>query len=69
MTYWQNIENLLLIQFIKSSHILDDSDEDFDNENDSEEEENDMIFLGLSSLLDSRYSSSRTYNVVKSQEW
>src|SRR6266498_4023321 len=67
--YHQSIENLLLTQFIKSSHIFDDSDEDFDNENDSEEEENDMIFLGLSSLLDSRYSSSRTYNVVKSQEW
>src|SRR6266498_2002948 len=63
--YHQSIENLLLTQFIKLSHIFDDSDEDFDNENDSEEEENDMIFLGLSSLLNSCYSSSRTYNDVK----
>ena len=39
MSYKQSIEDLLLILFIKSSHIFDDSDEDFDNENDSEEEE------------------------------
>jgi len=67
--YHQSIENLLLTQFIKSSHLFDDSDEDFDNENDSEEEENDIIFLGLCSLLDSRYSGTRLYDVAKSQEW
>ena len=72
MAYKQSIEDLLLTLFIKSSHIFDDSDEeeeDFDNENDSETEENNVVFLGLSSLLDSRYSSSRIYNVSKSQEW
>lgn len=68
--YHQNIENLLLTQFIKSSLIFDDSDEDFDNENDSEEEEeNNIIFLGLCSLLDLRYSDTRLYDVAKSQEW
>ena len=67
--YHQSIENLLLTQFIKSSRIFDDSDEDFDNENDSEEEEDNIIFLGLCSLLDSRYSDVRSYNVFKSQEW
>jgi len=72
MAYKQSIEDLLLILFIKSSHIFDDSDEkedDFDNKNDSKTEENNVVFLGLSSLLDSRYSSSRIYNVSKSQEW
>ncbi|CAG8737423.1 12586_t:CDS:1, partial [Funneliformis caledonium] len=51
--------------------------EDSDNEsNDSEEqqleagEEDEMILLGLSSLLDSRYLESHNYNnIVKSQVW
>jgi hypothetical protein len=68
--YYQSIENLLLTQFIRSSQIFNDSDEDFDNENNSEEEEeNNIILLGLCSLLDSRYSETRLYNVAKSQEW
>ena len=60
MAYKQNIENLLLTLFIKSSQIFDDSDEEeneFENENDSETEENDVIFLGICALLDSHYSS------------
>src|SRR5207247_2257979 len=69
MSNKQSIENLLLTQFIKSNQIFDDSDEDFDNENDSEEEENNIIFLGLSSLLDSHYSDICLYDVAKSQEW
>ena len=72
MAYKQNIENLLLTLFIKSSQIFDDSDEkenEFENENDSETEENDVIFLGICALLDSHYSSSHIYNVSKSQEW
>jgi hypothetical protein len=28
-----------------------------------------VVFLGLSSLLDSHYSSTRIYNISKSQEW
>ena len=47
--YHQSLENLLLTQFIKSSRIFDDSDEDFNNENDSEEDN--IIFLGLCFLL------------------
>jgi len=74
MAYKQNIEDLLLTLFIKSSQIFDDSDEEEnefenENENDSETEENDVIFLGLCALLDSHYSSPRIYNVSKSQEW
>ena len=72
MAYKQSIEDLLLTLFIKSSHIFDDSDEkedNFNNKNDSETEENNVVFLGLNSLLNSYYSSSRIYNVSKSQEW
>ena len=73
MAYKQNIEDLLLTLFIKSSQIFDDSDEEEnefenENENDSETEENDVIFLGLCALLDSSYSSPRIYNGSKSQE-
>lgn len=72
MTHRQNIENLLITHFIKSSHIFEDSDSE---SNDSEEEQfdtedNEIILLGLSSLLDSRYLESRIYSsVAKSQEW
>ncbi len=73
MTYRQNIEDLLLVQFIKSSQVFEDSDNE---SNDSEKqfeaeeaEEDEFIFLGLSFLLDSRYLESRIYNIAKSQEW
>jgi len=59
MTYLQNIEDLLLVQFIKSSQVFEDSD---DESNDSEKqfeaeeaEEDEFIFLRLSFLLDSYY--------------
>jgi len=69
MTYWQNIEDLLLVHFIKSSQIFEDSD---DESNDSEEqleaeEEEEVVLLGLCSLLDSHYLESRIYNIAKSQ--
>jgi hypothetical protein len=71
MAYQQNIENLLLIHFIKSSQVFEDSD---DEANDSEEqleaeEDEEIVFLSLCSLLDSRYLESRIYNVAKSQAW
>ncbi|CAB4407665.1 unnamed protein product [Rhizophagus irregularis] len=69
MTYWQNIEDLLLVNIIKSSQIFGDSD---DESNDSEEqleaeEEEEVVLLGLCSLLDSRYLESHIYNIAKSQ--
>jgi hypothetical protein len=73
MSHKQSIENLLLIHFIKSSHAFEDSDNEsgeFERELENEEiEENELVFLGLSSLLDSRYLESRVYDVAKSQEW
>ena len=73
MTYWQNIENLLITHFIKSSHIFEDSDSDDSKDSDEEQfdaEDDEVILLGLCSLLDSRYLKSCTYNsVAKSQEW
>lgn len=69
----QNIENLLLTHFIKSSHIFEDSDSDDSKDSDEEQfdaEDDEVILLGLCSLLDSRYLESRTCNsVAKSQEW
>ena len=65
----QNIENLLLVHFIKSSQAFDDSDNE---SNDSEEQceiEEELVFLGLCSSLDSQYLESRIYNVAKSQAW
>src|SRR3954466_12207320 len=70
MSYKQNIEILLLVHFIRSSHVFKDSDDESEKEFEVEEaEENELIFLGLSFLLDSRYLESRIYDVVKSQEW
>jgi hypothetical protein len=69
MTYRQNIEDLLLVQFIKSSQIFEDSDNESNDSEAEEAEDDEFIFLGLSSLLDSRYLQTRIYNVVKSQEW
>jgi hypothetical protein len=46
MLYQKNIENLLLINFIKSSQIFDDSDNESNNsEKQFEAEENEMINL------------------------
>ena len=70
MTYQKDLENLLMINLIKSSQIFEDSDNE---SNDSEElfeaEESELISLGLCSLLDSRYLEPRKYNIAKSQEW
>src|SRR5688572_29416129 len=70
MTYQQNIENLLLVHFIKSSQVFEDSDDESNNSEQLEaEEDEEVIFLGLSSLLDSRYLESRIYDIAKSQAW
>jgi hypothetical protein len=70
MSYQKNIENLLLINFIKSSQIFDDSDNESNNsEEQFEAEENEMINLGLCFLLDSCYLETCKYTVGKSQEW
>jgi hypothetical protein len=76
MTYRQSIEDLLLVQFVKSSQVFEDSDDEsngsekkFEAEEAEEAEDNELVFLGLSFLLDSRYLESRIYNVAKSQEW
>ena len=37
MTYRQNIENLLITHFIKSSHIFEDSDSDDSKDSDEEQ--------------------------------
>src|ERR1043165_8265974 len=76
MTYRQSIEDLLLVQFVKSSQVFEDSDDEsngsekkFEAEEAKEAEDNELVFLGLSLLLYSRYLESRIYNVAKSQEW
>lgn len=73
MSHKQSIENLLLAYFIKSSHVFEDSDDesgDFEEELEAEKKEDDeLVFLGLSSLLDSRYLELRIYDVAKSKEW
>ena len=73
MSNKQSIENLMLAHFIRSSHVFEDSDDesgDSEKEFEAEEaEENELIFLGLSFLLDSHYLESRIYNIAKSQEW
>ena len=73
MSNKQSIENLMLVHFIRSSHVFEDSDDESDDsekEFEAEEaEENELIFLGLSFLLDSCYLESRIYNIAKSQEW
>ena len=73
MSNKQSIENLLLTHFIRTSHVFEDSDDksgDSEKEFEAEKvEENELIFLGLSLLLDTHYLESRTYNIAKSQEW
>ena len=73
MSNKQSIENLMLVHFIRLSHVFENSDDksdDSEKEFEAEEaEENELIFLGLSFLLDSCYLESRIYNIAKSQEW
>jgi hypothetical protein len=74
MTSRQNIENLLMTLFIKSSQVFEDSDSESNNSDSEEEllkaEDDEMVLLGLCSLLDSRYLEPRIQsNVAKSQEW
>ncbi|GBB97429.1 hypothetical protein RclHR1_29940001, partial [Rhizophagus clarus] len=70
MSYQKDLENLLMINFIKSSQIFEGSDnESNDSEEQFEAEESELISLGLCSLLDSRYLEPRKYNIAKSQEW
>jgi len=74
MTFRQTLENSLINLFIKSSQVFDDSDNESNNSDSEEElfnaEDDEMILLGLCTLLDSRYLKSRFQNnVAKSQEW
>ena len=70
MSYKQNIENLLLVHFIRSSYVFENSEDESEKEFEVEEaKENELIFLGLNFLLDFRYLESRIYDIVKSQEW
>jgi len=73
MTCRQTIENSLINLFIKSNQVFDDSDNESNNSDSEEElfnaEDDEMILLGLCTLLDSRYLESRFQsNVAKSQE-
>ena len=68
MTYHQNIEDLLLMHFIKSSQIFEDFDDeinDFEEQLEAEEEE-EVVLLRLCSLLDSHYLEARIYDIAKS---
>src|SRR5256885_9790819 len=70
MSNKQSIENLMLVHFIRSSHVFENSDDESDDsEKKFEAEENELIFLGLSFLLDFHYLELRIYNIAKSQEW
>ncbi|GES96260.1 putative nuclease HARBI1 [Rhizophagus clarus] len=70
MSYQKDLENLLMINFIKSSQIFEDSDnESNDSKEQFEVEESKLISLELCSLLDSCYLEPYKYNIAKSQEW
>ncbi|CAI2198316.1 5405_t:CDS:2, partial [Funneliformis geosporum] len=56
MTYQQNIENLLLAHFIKSSHVFSD-----DEPKDSEEQ---FEVQSCSKLIDWDGRSNKTINVI-----
>ncbi|GBB99566.1 hypothetical protein RclHR1_35610001 [Rhizophagus clarus] len=59
-----------MINFIKSSQIFEDSNNESNNfEEQFEAKESKLISLRLYSLLDSYYLESRKYNIAKSQEW
>src|SRR5271154_4680713 len=70
MSEHKKIEDLLSFYIIKACQDIEDKDEDlFEGENDSSDEENEMVMLGLASLLGTRYLEQRIYNVAKSKDW
>jgi len=67
------IENLLSFYTIQAFQDVKDEIEnnlsENEEDNSSEAEENEMVILGLTSLLETRYLEQRNYNVIKSKDW
>ncbi|PKY55610.1 hypothetical protein RhiirA4_427641 [Rhizophagus irregularis] len=69
MSEHKNIEELLSFYVITSCQDMEDEDLFESEENSSEEEENEMVMLGLTSLLGTRYLEQRNFHVAKSKHW
>src|ERR1044072_5897922 len=71
MSRHQKIRELLNFYVIAACQDIDNEDlfeEADDSSDEEEEEENELIMLGLTTLLGSRYLEERT-NVIKSKDW
>ncbi|CAB4424036.1 unnamed protein product [Rhizophagus irregularis] len=69
MSEHKNIKELLSFYVITSCQDMEDEDLFEIEENSSEEEENEMVMLGLTSLLRIRYLEQRNFHVAKSKYW
>ena len=70
MSEHKKIEELLSFYVITACQDMEDKDL-FESEGDdsSEDEENELVMLGLTSLLGTRYLEQRNFHVVKSKYW
>lgn len=69
MSEHKNIEELLSFYVITSCQDMEDKGLFESEENSSEKEENEMVMLGLTSLLRTRYLEQRNFHVAKSKHW
>jgi len=68
MSEHKKIEDLLSFYVIQTCQDIEDKDL-FESEDELSDEENEMVMLGLTSLLGTRYLEQRNYNVAKSKDW
>ena len=69
MSEHKKIEELLTFYVITACQDMEDEDL-FEGKGDSsEDEENELVMLGLTSLLGTRYLEQRSFHVVKSKHW
>src|SRR6266545_2260498 len=64
----KKIEDLLFFYVIQTCQYIEDKDL-FESVDELSDEENEMVMLGLTSLLGTRYLEQRNYNVAKSKDW